>query len=151
MTAQTVPELTKYEYSELCYNSAGKLITGSFMPDVCDLIIQCGININVTDTYDYSVCNAVMQFQEIANITPTCILNTNTLQAMILYSSKLNDIIEIHNKAKEMGITNSVASCTLAIEVGKEVYFSKGSEKNIKITTQDDLDIFKALLKGKNE
>lgn len=64
---------------------------------------------------------------------------------------KLNDIVQIHNKAKELDITNSIASCTLAIETGETVYFSQGSEKNIKITTQDDIDIFKALLKGRNE
>ena len=59
----------------------------------------------------------------------------------------LKDLLEAHEKAKEMGITNSVASCTLMIELGKEVFFSSGSEKNLKITTQDDIDIFKALLK----
>jgi 2-C-methyl-D-erythritol 4-phosphate cytidylyltransferase len=32
------------------------------------------------------------------------------------------------------------------IEMGKQVYFSAGSEKNIKLTTVEDLDIFKALL-----
>ena len=53
-----------------------------------------------------------------------------------------------HKKAAELGITNSIASCTLLIEVGEKVYFSTGSEKNIKLTTQDDIDIFKALLKG---
>ena len=35
------------------------------------------------------------------------------------------------------------------IEMGKQVYFSKGSEKNIKLTTVEDLDIFKALLASK--
>ena len=61
---------------------------------------------------------------------------------------KLGDLIEAHRLAKEKGITNSVASCTLMIELGKEVFFSSGSEKNIKLTTQDDIDIFKALLRG---
>lgn len=32
------------------------------------------------------------------------------------------------------------------IEMGEQVYFSAGSEKNIKLTTVDDIDIFKALL-----
>jgi len=32
------------------------------------------------------------------------------------------------------------------IELGETVYFSHGSEKNIKITTVDDLEIFRALL-----
>lgn len=48
-----------------------------------------------------------------------------------------------------MGITNSTASCTLMIEMGEQVYFSKGSEKNIKLTTVEDIDIFKALLLAK--
>ena len=52
-----------------------------------------------------------------------------------------------HRRAAEAGITNSVASCTLMAELGETVYFSTGSEKNIKLTTVDDIDIFKALLK----
>lgn len=61
---------------------------------------------------------------------------------------KLQDLLDAHSEAEKAGITNSVASCTLMIELGKTVNFSAGSEKNIKLTTQDDLDIFKALLRG---
>lgn len=61
---------------------------------------------------------------------------------------KLDVILNAHKKAKELGITNSVASCTLMIEIGETVYFSTGSEKNIKLTTPEDIDIFKALLRG---
>ena len=62
---------------------------------------------------------------------------------------KLGKICALHRKAIEKGITNSVASCTLMIELGEQVYFSAGSEKNIKLTTVDDIDIFKALLLAK--
>lgn len=55
-----------------------------------------------------------------------------------------------HEEALKRGITNSVASCTLMIELGEKVYFSKGSEKNIKLTTADDFEIFRALLTAKN-
>ena len=61
----------------------------------------------------------------------------------------LGDICSLHKKALEAGITNSIASCTLKIEMGEQVYFSAGSEKNIKLTTVDDIDIFKALLLAK--
>ena len=61
----------------------------------------------------------------------------------------IGDICNLHRRALEMGITNSVASCTLMIEMGKQVYFSAGSEKNIKLTTVEDIDIFKALLAAK--
>ena len=62
---------------------------------------------------------------------------------------RIGDICDLHRKALEAGITNSVASCTLMIEMGKQVYFSVGSEKNIKLTTVEDIDIFKALLAAK--
>lgn len=58
----------------------------------------------------------------------------------------IGKICDLHRRALEQGITNSVASCTLMIEMGEQVYFSAGSEKNIKLTTLDDIDIFKALL-----
>ena len=45
-----------------------------------------------------------------------------------------------------MGIKNSDASCTLMLEHGEKIYFSAGSEKNIKLTTPVDIEIFKALL-----
>lgn len=62
---------------------------------------------------------------------------------------RLGDICDLHRRALEAGITNSVASCTLKIEMGEQVYFSAGSEKNIKLTTVEDIDIFKALLAAK--
>ncbi len=62
---------------------------------------------------------------------------------------RIADICDLHRKALEAGITNSVASCTLMIEMGRQVYFSTGSEKNIKLTTVEDIDIFKALLVAK--
>ena len=62
---------------------------------------------------------------------------------------RLGDICDLHRRALEAGITNSVASCTLKVELGEKVFFSKGSEKNIKLTTVEDIDIFKALLAAK--
>ena len=61
----------------------------------------------------------------------------------------IGKICDLHRRALECGITNSVASCTLMIEMGEQVYFSAGSEKNIKLTTVEDIDIFKALLLAK--
>ena len=61
----------------------------------------------------------------------------------------LGAICNLHKEALEKGITNSVASCTLMIELGYQVHFCIGSEKNIKLTTVEDIDIFKALLLAK--
>lgn len=62
---------------------------------------------------------------------------------------RVGKLTDIHKEALRKGITNSTASCTLMIEMGEEIHFSKGSEKNIKLTTVEDIDIFKALLLAK--
>lgn len=61
----------------------------------------------------------------------------------------IGKICDLHRRALKAGVTNSVASCTLMIEMGEQVHFSAGSEKNIKLTTVEDIDIFKALLLAK--
>ncbi len=58
----------------------------------------------------------------------------------------IGKICDLHRRALEAGITDSVASCTLMIEMGEQVYFSAGSEMNIKLTTIEDMAIFRALL-----
>ncbi len=70
------------------------------------------------------------------------LIRTQTPQTFLL-----GNIIEIHEDAKKKGITNSVASCTLIAEIGgREMHIVPGSEKNIKITTIEDIDILKALM-----
>jgi 2-C-methyl-D-erythritol 4-phosphate cytidylyltransferase len=60
---------------------------------------------------------------------------------------RLGDIIQVHEEAKAKGIENSVASCTLIAEVGnRKMHIVPGSEKNIKVTTIEDLEILKALM-----
>lgn len=63
----------------------------------------------------------------------------------------LGKLREMHKKAKEKKINDSIATVSLAIELENQVYFSLGSEKNVKITTTDDLDIFKSLLSLEKE
>lgn len=63
----------------------------------------------------------------------------------------MKDIVGAHKEALEKGITNSVASCTMYIELGRKLYMALGSEKNLKLTTTEDIEIFKALLNSKKD
>lgn len=63
----------------------------------------------------------------------------------------LGKLLWAHEQAKEKGITETAASCTLMQALGETVYFSKGSEMNLKLTTVDDLMIFQALLHTKKD
>ena len=47
---------------------------------------------------------------------------------------------------KEIGIYGSSYTNTMMVELGKTLHFAMGSDKNIKITTKDDLELFKNLL-----
>lgn len=62
----------------------------------------------------------------------------------------LSKLLCAHEKAEKMNLTDTVATCTLMNALGEKIYFSRGSEKNLKITTQDDLEMFKAYLNMKN-
>jgi 2-C-methyl-D-erythritol 4-phosphate cytidylyltransferase len=52
---------------------------------------------------------------------------------------------------KEIGIYGSSYTNTMMVELGERLYFAAGSDKNIKLTTPDDLELFKAYLKSNKE
>ncbi len=49
---------------------------------------------------------------------------------------------------KKIGIYGSSYTNTMMVELGERLYFAAGSDKNIKLTTKDDLEMFKAYLKS---
>ena len=52
---------------------------------------------------------------------------------------------------KEIGIYGSSYTNTMMVELGERLYFAAGSDKNIKLTTIDDLEMFKGYLKKDKE
>ena len=50
--------------------------------------------------------------------------------------------------AEKIGIYGSSYTNTMMVELGERLYFAAGSDKNIKLTTKDDLELFKAYLKS---
>jgi len=50
---------------------------------------------------------------------------------------------------EQRGIGNGTYVNTLMVELGETLYFASGSEKNIKLTSRDDLELFKSYLKLK--
>lgn len=59
-----------------------------------------------------------------------------------LLDSKYHEAFE-----KGIGIYGSSYTNTMMVELGECLHFAVGSDKNIKITTKDDLELFKAYLK----
>lgn len=93
------------------------------------------------------VVEVVFVVDETQDICSTESLNRDLLKrTQTPHVYNLNSILSLHNKALENGITDVAASCQLMQLFGLKSYFSLGSEKNLKITTLDDLEIFKSLL-----
>lgn len=49
--------------------------------------------------------------------------------------------------SENIGIQDGTYANTLMAELGERLFFAAGSEKNIKLTTKDDLELFKAYMK----
>jgi len=52
---------------------------------------------------------------------------------------------------REIGIYGACYANTMMVDLGETLYFAVGSYKNIKITTPDDIELFKALLHSKKD
>ena len=113
-------------------------------------------NIATCKAYGYAVtgikCREAILESEDGFSTSTSIPRDRLIRTQTPQTFRLKNIISAHEEAKEKGITNSVASCTLCAELGNRVmHLVPGSEKNIKVTTVEDLEILKALMHTSKE
>jgi len=64
----------------------------------------------------------------------------------------LGEIADAHKEALEKGITASVSSCTMMIELGgRTLYMAPGEEKNLKLTNAEDIELYKSLMNTTKE
>lgn len=108
-------------------------------------------NIAICKKYGYAVtgikCREAILESEDGFTTSTSIPRDRLIRTQTPQTFRLKNIIGAHEEAKMKGIADSVASCTLVAELGGRImHIVPGSEKNIKITTVEDLEILKALM-----
>lgn len=125
------------------------LIHDSVRPLLSQDIISS--NIAICKAYGYAItgiqCREAILESEDGFTSKVSIPRDKLIRTQTPQTFRLKNIIEIHEKAMNIGILDSVASCTLVAEVGgTEMHIVPGSEKNIKITTVEDLEILKALM-----
>ncbi len=75
----------------------------------------------------------------------------DTFAAQAPQSFYLDDIISAHNevRAKKSRYDNLVDSCTLIKSIGKQAYMVEGNRGNIKVTTPEDVYMYRALIQYK--
>lgn len=108
-------------------------------------------NIAICQKYGYAItgirCREAILESEDGFSTTKSIPRDKLIRTQTPQTFRLRNIIEAHEEAAIRGIENSVASCTLMAELGgREMHIVPGSEKNIKVTTVEDLEILKALM-----
>ena len=135
--------------NEGCDDEDLVLIHDSVRPLLSQDIISS--NIAICKAYGYAItgikCREAILESEDGFVSSTSIPRDRLIRTQTPQTFRLKNIIAVHEEAKLKGITNSVASCTLIAEVGgREMHVVPGSEKNIKITTVEDLEILKALM-----
>ena len=69
------------------------------------------------------------------------------------HTYRLETLLDGHQIAMEKGVKNTVASCTLFSAIGVvDQHLVKGSEQNgLKLTSPEDVELFKALLHSTRE
>ena len=131
------------------------LIHDSVRPLLSQDIISS--NIATCKAYGYAVtgikCREAILESHDGFTTKTSIPRDTLIRTQTPQTFRLGNIIKVHESAKVKGITDSVASCTLVAELNEdiEMHIVPGSEKNIKITTVEDLEILKALMHTSKE
>ncbi len=127
----------------LIHDAIRPMVSAEIISDSIRVALEYGNSVTVIP------CAEAMMETEDGNVSVGSYPRNRLKRTQTPQTFRIGDICDLHRRALEKGITNSVASCTLMIEMGEQVYFSAGSEKNIKLTTVEDIDIFKALLAAK--
>ncbi len=125
------------------------LIHDSVRPLLSQEIISS--NIAICTAYGFAItgiqCREAILESEDGFTTTKSIPRDKLIRTQTPQTFRLRNIILAHEEAKAKGITDSVASCTLIAEIGgREMHIVPGEERNIKITTPEDIDMMKAFM-----
>lgn len=138
-------EVCKEEDMVLIHDAIRPLVSQEIISDNISCCMQHGSAITVIPCAEAMLLTKDSE-SSAEEIPRSELARTQTPQAFYL-----KKLVWAHEEADRRGITNSIATCTLMIELGEKIYFSTGSEKNLKLTTTDDIEIFKALLHSKKD
>lgn len=130
------------------------LIHDGIRPVIDDFVIEDLLN--VCESHGAAATslpyNEQIFIKENEEYTTKYIPRENLMRISTPQAYKFKPLYEAYKKAfkNKIGIYGSSYANTMWVELGNKLYFSKGSDKNIKITTKDDIKLFKAFLESKD-
>ena len=114
-----------------------------------DVIIKCNQYGNGVSSMPYNE----QIFIKDDEISTTKYIPRETLRRVVTPQAyKFKKLNDAYHKAFEenIGISGSSYTNTMMVELGEKLYFAAGSDKNLKLTTIDNLNMFKAMLDVEN-
>ena len=131
------------------------LVQDGVRPLVSERIIS--ENISTCKKFGYAVtgltCKEAIMEQVDDTVRKIDIPRERLVRTQTPHTYRLGTLIEGHQIAKEKGVENTVASCTLFSAIGvSDQHLVRGSEQNgLKLTSPEDVELFKALLHSTKE
>lgn len=110
-----------------------------------DVIVKCNQYGNAVTSMPYNEQIFVVDDE----ISTTKYIPRETLRRVATPQAyKFGKLDWAYHKAfeEEIGIYGSSYTNTMMVELGERLFFAAGSDKNIKLTTKDDMELFKAYL-----
>ena len=130
----------------LFHFGASPFITADIIADVIRVCREKGTN--AISTTDYLLLSGEKKTTETVlapdNYSEKYI-NRDTIAVMNTpHAFQYGFLVDMYKEAAETGVIDTVEphTTTLMYALGKDIYFSKGSQTNIKITTREDLGLF---------
>ena len=129
----------------LIHDGVRPCITADLVSEVISATIDKGAVVTCTPMFETPVLS---KSGEVVEESPK---RADCYTAQAPQSFRLGDILDAHDqvRAKDPEYTDIVDSCTLMRSMGRNVAIIKGPRSNIKVTTPEDLYIFKAMLEYK--
>ena len=124
---------------------------------ITDCIRVCKEKGNAISTIDYFLLsgkkNITKSVEDPNNYTDTYIDRDTVACMNSPHAFNYGFIKDLYDEAIDSGVINEVEphTTTLMYKMGKRIYFSKGSQTNIKITKKEDLDLFEGYIMQKQE
>lgn len=139
-----------YALEEICKEDDIIVIHDGIRPLVdeyvlSDVIVKCSIYGNAVSSLPY---NEQIFLKKDEETTDRYIPREKLRRVVTPQAYQFGKLLSSYRRAfsEGIGIYGSAYTNTMMTDLGETLYFAAGSDKNIKITTPDDLDMFKALL-----
>lgn len=116
---------------------------------ISDVIVKCNMYGNGVSSMPYNEQIFIKDDEE----STTKYIPRETLRRVVTPQAyKYSLVLKAYEKAfrENIGIGGSSYTNTMMVELGYKLYFAAGSERNIKLTTSDNLTLFKAMLDVEN-